>query len=59
MKVQISLNNGLSVTADIEGYNATELATKINDPKLIMITIGDIIVNKNAVYLIAPVQEQA
>ena len=57
MKVQISLNNGMSVTADLEGYNASELAAKINDPKLLMITIGDIVVNKNAVFLIAPVTQ--
>lgn len=54
--IQISLNDGTIITATNVSYNSTELAAKLNDPKNLMVQIGDIIVNKNAVKLIAPVQ---
>lgn len=54
--IQISLNDGQVITANVESYNATELSTKLNDPKLLMVTVGDIIINKNVVKMIMPAQ---
>lgn len=55
-KIQVFLQDGTVITADMENYNATDLSLKLNDPKLLMVQIGEIIVNKNAVKLIAPAQ---
>ncbi|SFA45035.1 hypothetical protein SAMN05192569_10692 [Parageobacillus thermantarcticus] len=58
MTVQIFLHDGMSFTADIADYNAADLAQKMNDPKIMMIAVGNVIVNKQAIKLIAPVQQQ-
>jgi hypothetical protein len=57
MKIQISLHDGTAITADVPDYNAAEMAEDLNNPKILMVTVGQIIVNKNAVKLIAPVAE--
>ncbi|WP_366160539.1 hypothetical protein ABXS71_16765 [Bacillus infantis] len=57
MKIQISLHDGTAISADVQNYNAAEMAKDLNDPKILMVTVGQIIVNKNAVKLIAPVSE--
>jgi hypothetical protein len=57
MKIQISLHDGTAINADVPNYNAAEMAKDLNDPKILMVTVGQIIVNKNAVKLIAPVSE--
>lgn len=56
MNIQISLGDGTTITAHIENYNAAELAEQINNPKLTVIAIGDIIFNKNMVKTVIPVQ---
>jgi hypothetical protein len=55
-KIQISLHDGMVITIDVEDYNASELSAMLNDQKLLMVNIGQIIINKNAVKLIIPVQ---
>jgi hypothetical protein len=55
-KIQISLHDGMVLTADVENYDATEIASKMNDPKLLAIQVGEAVVNKNIVKLIVPVQ---
>jgi hypothetical protein len=57
MTVQLFLHDGTSITAEMADYNAATLAEKLNDPKLMMIAIGNVIVNKQAIKLIAPVQQ--
>lgn len=57
MTVQIILHDNTTITAEMEDYNATDLATKLNDQKILMVAIGNIIVNKQSVKLIAPVQQ--
>ena len=47
MNIQISLADGTTITANIENYNAVELAEQINNQKLTVIAVGDIIFNKN------------
>ncbi len=58
MNVQIFLNNGRVVNARINNYNATELANMMNDPKIYVISIGDMIFNKGIIQLIAPSPEE-
>ena len=58
MTVQIILHDNTTITAEIADYNAADLAEKLNDQKILMIAIGNIIVNKQSVKLIAPVQQQ-
>jgi hypothetical protein len=55
-KIQIALHDGSTITSEME-YNAVELANSLNDPKLLMVTVGDVIVNKNAVKMIAPITQ--
>lgn len=56
MNIQISLADGTTITAHIENYNTIELAEQINNQKLTVIAIGDIIFNKNMVKTIVPIQ---
>ncbi|MFD2681226.1 hypothetical protein [Bacillus seohaeanensis] len=58
-KIQISLHDGSTINAELSAYNAAELANKMNDPKLLMIVVGDAIINKNIVRLVTPVTTQA
>jgi hypothetical protein len=55
-KIQISLHDGSTINAELSTYSAAELANKMNDPKLLMIVVGDVIINKNIVRLVTPVQ---
>jgi hypothetical protein len=57
MTVQVILHDNTTITAEMADYNATDLAAKLNDPKILMVAIGNIIVNKQSVKLIAPVQQ--
>lgn len=53
--IEITLHDGTAITAEVESFNSDEMALKLNDPKVLMVSIGDLVVNKNAVKLIAPV----
>lgn len=57
MTVQIFLHDGSVITADINDYNASVLADKLNDQKLLVIAIGNIIINKQIIKMIAPAQQ--
>jgi hypothetical protein len=57
MTVQIILHDNTTITAELAEYDAATLAEKMNDPKLLMIAVGNVIVNKQAVKLITPVQQ--
>lgn len=57
MTVQIFLHDGSVITADINDYNASVLADKLNDQKLLVIAVGNIIINKQVIKMIAPAQQ--
>ena len=57
MTVQIFLHDGSVITADINDYNASVLADKLNDSKLLVIAVGNIIINKQVIKMIAPAQQ--
>ena len=57
MTAQIFLHDGSVITADIKDYNASVLTDKLNDQKLLVITVGDIIINKQVIKMIAPAQQ--
>ncbi len=57
-KIQISLHDGTTISAEMENYNAEELALKLNDSKLLVVQVGDVIFNKNMIKIIAPAIEE-
>ena len=57
MTVQIFLHDGSVITADINDYDASVLADKLNDSKLLVIAVGNIIINKQIIKMIAPIQQ--
>jgi hypothetical protein len=56
MNIQITLHDGSTITGNMNNFNAAELAAKMNDQRILMITVGDIIVNKNHVKSMAPTE---
>lgn len=56
MKITIFLNNGLQFNATVETYHPSEFTTSMNNPQVTMISIGDMILNKNAVMMIIPTE---
>lgn len=59
MKYQIVLNNGSMITASFTDYDASNLSSKLNDNKVLFISIGDMVINKHILSYIVPMQEQA
>jgi hypothetical protein len=58
MNIQITLHDGSTITGNMNNFNAADLATKMNDQKILMITVGEIIVNKNHVKSMAPTETE-
>jgi hypothetical protein len=56
--IQVFLHDGNTIVASVNSYNAEELANKMNDQKILMINVGDMVVNKNVVKYITPVPAQ-
>jgi hypothetical protein len=54
-KIQIQLNDGNILNADVVDYNATDLASRLNDQKIFVIQVGEVIINKGIIKLIMPV----
>lgn len=54
MQIKIYLNNGLTFTADAAEYNGSGFAKAINDPQLQVVSIGDLVISKHAILLVAP-----
>lgn len=54
MSITIYLHNGATFSANVTDYDSGVLAQQLNDPKLLMLAVGNVIVNKNSVQLIAP-----
>lgn len=58
MKVTITLNGGKEIVADTPTYNAAEITEKMNDAQITMINIGDVVLGKHSVMMIAPYIEE-
>jgi len=56
MELKFSLRNGASFSAVIPDYNAEALTANLNDPKQYIVQIGDIVIAKNMISLVSPVQ---
>jgi hypothetical protein len=54
-KIQVYLNDGNIISSDVDTYNADELAAKMNDQRLLMVCIGNVVVNKTIIKYISPV----
>lgn len=54
MNITIFLGNGQSLNADVEDYNPVEFTQSLNNPQILMVNIGDIVINKHAVQMIVP-----
>lgn len=52
--IEIYLNNGKVINASMENYQSGSLAQSLNDQRILFITIGDAIVNRNMIQLILP-----
>lgn len=57
MDLTIHLNNGTTFNAIVEGYNAVELAKNLNIPQTQVMSIGDVVISKNAFSMITPTVE--
>ena len=56
MNITIYLNNGMQFNASVEGYDAAEFSTKMNNPQITVMSIGDIVLSKHAVMMIVPTE---
>ena len=54
MDITIFLGNGQSFNASDTDYNAAGFAKSLNNPQILMVNIGDIVINKHAVQMIVP-----
>lgn len=54
MNITVYLNNGMQFNASVEGYDAADFSTKMNNPQLTVISIGNIVLNKHAVMMVIP-----
>ena len=56
MNITIYLNNGMKFDANVEGYDAVDFSNKMNNPQLVTVSIGDIVVSKHAILLVIPTE---
>lgn len=56
IKIQATLHDGTIILSEVASYSAEETETKMNDPKLLVIRVGDAVIHKNQIKLIVPVQ---
>lgn len=54
MKVEIHLNNGEVLVEDVAIYEKAKLLETLNNPSVVHISIGEMIVNKHSVLLVRP-----
>ena len=57
MKITVTLNGGKEINVDAPSYNASEITEKMNDPQITMVNIGDVVLGKHSVMMIAPFVE--
>lgn len=44
----------MQFNATVEGYDAGDFSTQLNNPQITMVSIGNIVLNKHAVMMIVP-----
>lgn len=54
MNITIYLNNGMQFSATVEGYDASAFTVAQNNPQILFVSIGDIVLSKHAVMMIVP-----
>lgn len=54
MKVTITLNGGKEFNIDAPNYDASALARSMNDAQVTMINIGNVVLGKHSIMMIAP-----
>lgn len=54
MKVTITLNGGKEFNIDAPSYDASALAKSMNDAQVTMINIGNVVLGKHSIMMIAP-----
>jgi hypothetical protein len=54
MKITITFNGGKDITIEAPNYNAAELTKQMNDPQITMVNVGNVVLGKHSVMMIAP-----
>lgn len=54
MQIKIYLNNGITFTAEATDYNGSDFAKAINNRETQVVSIGDLVISKHAILLVAP-----
>lgn len=54
MKVTIHLNDNNVLNLETESFDPVETINKLNDQKLLALSIGNVVLNKNAIMAMAP-----
>lgn len=54
MKVNIYLNDNKSISMESESFDAQEMESKLNNPKLLMLVVGNYVLNKNTIAAMGP-----
>lgn len=54
MKVTIHLNDNNVLNLETESFDSLEMANKLNDQKIVALSVGNIVLNKNAIMAMAP-----
>ncbi|GKV64669.1 MULTISPECIES: hypothetical protein [unclassified Sporosarcina] len=54
MQIKIYLNNGITFTANAAEYNGAAFAKAINDREAQVVAVGDLVISKHAILLVAP-----
>ena len=49
MSITIFLGNGQSLKADVKDYNAVDFTQSLNNPQILMVNLGDIVINNEQV----------
>ncbi|GLY09608.1 hypothetical protein [Pseudobacillus badius] len=57
MNIAIQLHDGLKISAENTSFSAAETAATLNDRRIVVTSIGDYIINKNAIKMIAPIED--
>jgi len=59
MNVQVTMNDGLKITVDMENYNAQEIEEVLNNQSNTMVALGDIIVQRYSITRMVPEEQPA
>ena len=54
MDIKISLNNGKELKVNVPNYNASEITENMNNPEIVAVNIGDVIISKHSISIVEP-----